>query len=153
MAKVQVTIKSVRLYENNIELTFSERIDGYAENKETGIYEPAQVDHFSVNRSAFTAQICELGGNDSDLVADYRATRETAFDQAALGKIFTRGTVFIVERTHHTAGEELTDEKGEVLKNDDGNPIVYKRDCFTTTIVGLKLTDNGRKRLENALVL
>lgn len=151
MAKVQVNVEGIRLFVNEeqatVTITTKEAIEGYQQTDD-GSFVRAEVNRFSMNRAAFTRDICEA----DDLVADYRATRESGFDQKSLALIF-RGSTMTIERTEHKANEEIVDEDGVVVKDSEGNVCTYKRDCFTTKIIGVRLTSQARARLDAALVL
>lgn len=154
MAKTQVTAESIRLYSdgsrNTITVTTKEEFDGY--HKTDAGFELAKVNKFSIERIVFTAQLCGLDSDDGQLIADYRACRETGFDQKALALIF-RGATFVIDRVEHKAGEEVLDLDGNPVKDDNDNVMTFERDCFTTNIVGVKLTSQARARLEAALTL
>lgn len=153
MAKTQVIIECIRLYTDDVRATVTvttkEEFEGYHSVNDG--FELGQVNKFSIDRAAFTKQVCNTDG-DGEIIADYRATRETGFDQKALALIF-RGATLVIDRVQHKEGEEVCDEDGVVVKDSDGNAVVYSRDCYTTTIVGVRLTNTARERLENALVL
>ena len=150
MEKIKVTITGVRVFDAkeipSVELQLAQPIKGYAarvENKVITGYEETDVTRISMNRSRLTRELCAV----NELIDEYRGCRPTAFDQKAFALIL-RGAVLTIVREAHAAGEVMPDEKDK-----DGNEIVFKRDSYTTHIVGVQLTDRAVARLDAACTL
>lgn len=145
MEKIKVTITQVNVYDQkeipSVELQLAQAIKGYAahvENKVVTGYDETDVTSISINRSQLTRELCVA----NDLIDEYRGCRNKAFDQKALALIL-RGAVLTIIREAHAAGEIVPDAKDK-----DGNEIVFKRDCYTTHIEGVQLTDRAIARLD-----
>lgn len=142
--KLVVTINAVQVFENDgrasVRISFDEAIKGY---KAEGLtFAEGDVNYVDINRAQLTKQLCE----HSDLIADYRATRTEAFGQKEFA-IILRGAKMTIVRTAHVAGE-LTGRQ-----NDQGQDIVYTRDCYTTDVVGVRLTEGATAKLNRATEL
>ena len=150
MEKTKVTIESVRVYDEQeypiVQLFIKEKIKGYIQNGNT--FDQGDVDHISINRSQLTKDLCSC----NDLIAEYRGCRVNAFDQKAFHLILWKSVLTIV-RTPHSAGEIVKDADGNNVTDSNGDPILYNRDCFTTTIVGVSLTPEAQKKLDRACSL
>ena len=148
MAQVIINLKRVQVFESengsNVNLVFNEQIDGFVRKvDDNGVVDFVEdkVSSISVGRSAFTAQLCDC----NDDIAMYRGCIDHAFGQKEFGLLLT-GAALTIERERHTAGEVYgTDENGADL--------AYSRDCYTTTVVGCKLSARSQTILDNALTL
>lgn len=142
METIVVTVKSVKLFVNedkaNVQTGFDKAIKGFVK-QEDGSYAEGDVDHISFFRSRLTAQLCQC----SDDIAMYRATLDHAFGQRELGIILFNAKLKL-NRELHRAGEVL----GE---GDDA--ITLDRDCYTTDIVGITLSDRTLRCLDAAITL
>lgn len=150
MEKIKVTIIGVRVYDQkeipSVELQLAQSIKGYAarvENKVVIGYDETDVTSISMNRSQLTRELCAV----NDLIDEYRGCRPNAFDQKAFALIL-RGAVLTIIREAHAAGEIVPDTKDK-----DGNEIAFKRDCYTTHIESVQLTDRAIARLDAACTL
>lgn len=150
MEKIKVTVTGVRVYDQkeipSVELILAQAIKGYTarvENKVITGYDETDVTSISMNRSQLTRELCSV----NELIDEYRGCRPTAFDQKAFSLIL-RGAVLTIVREAHAAGEIIPDAKDK-----DGNAIVFKRDCYTTHVVGVQLTDRSVARLDAACSL
>lgn len=150
MEKIKVTIVGVRVYDKkeipSVELQLEQSIKGYAQvvNKDkTVTFAETDVNSLSMNRSQLTRELCAA----SDIIDEYRGCRPTAFDQKTFALIL-RGAVLTIIREAHAAGEIIPDTKDK-----DGNEIAFKRDCYTTHIEGVQLTDRAIARLDAACTL
>ena len=150
MEKIKVTITGVRVFDAkeipSVELQLAQSIKGYAarvENKVVKGYEETDVTSISMNRSRLTRELCAV----NELIDEYRGCRPTAFDQKAFALIL-RGAELTIVREAHAAGEVVPDAKDK-----DGNDRVFNRDCYTTHIVGVQLTDRSVARLDAACSL
>lgn len=148
MAQVIVNLKRVQVFESengsNVNLVFNEQIDGFQRSVDDNgaiDFAEAKVSSVSVGRSALTAQLCEC----SDDIAMYRGSIDHAFGQKEFGLILT-GAALTLERERHSAGEVYG-------QDESGTDLAYQRDCYTTTIVGVKLSARSQKILDNALTL
>ena len=134
-----ITIKSVKVFENeefaNVSLTLTSTIKGFRLNHDTNAMEDADVDTFSMSRSALTRQLCDC----NDDIALFRATRERAFGQREFG-IILFGAKLAIERELKAAGEEV-------------NGKALERDCYITSIVGVTLTERAIRALDAACQL
>lgn len=143
--KTKVTVKSVKVHTDveipNVELTLEETIEGYSKQAD-GTFAKGDVDTISIQRSNLTRQLCDI----SEDIADYRSTIDHSFTQKDLGIILRRATL-VIEREHHAAGEPTG------RRDADGNDKVYDRDCFTTEIVGITLTERALTKIDEACSL
>lgn len=148
MAQVIINLKRVQVFESengcNVNLVFNEQIDGFQKVvDENGLvdFTETKVNTISVGRSALTAQLCEC----SDDIAMYRGCIDHAFGQKEFGLLLT-GAALTIERERHSAGEVYG-------QDDEGTDLAYQRDCYTTTIVGVKLSARSQQILDKALEL
>ena len=148
MAQVIVNLKRVQVFESengsNVNLVFNEQIDGFERRVDANgaiDFAEAKVSTVSIGRSALTAQLCEA----CDDIAAYRGSIDHAFGQKEFG-ILLRGAALTLERTLHTAGEVYG-------QDENGADLAYSRDCYTTTVVGCKLSARSQTILDNALTL
>lgn len=153
METTKVTVKSVKLFRKEInngmffdvQLQLKEQINGYQFDGD-GNYIATNVENISIPRPQFTTEVCDA----YEPIAIYRASRESGFDQKALGVLFTGSTLEIV-RTHHKKDEEVLDNNGNPVKNDKDEVVTYSRDCYTTNITGVTLSKVAEKMLERWL--
>ena len=142
METIVVTVKSVKLFVNeasaNVQVGFDKAIKGFAKADDR-TYVEGDVDHVSFFRSRLTAQLCQC----SDDIAMYRATLDHSFGQKEFGVILFNAKLKL-NRELHKAGEVL----GE---GDDA--ITLDRDCYTTDIVGVTLSDRALRCLDAAITL
>jgi hypothetical protein len=148
MAQVIVNLKRVQVFESengsNVNLVFNEQIDGFVRKvDDNGVVDFVEdkVSNISVGRSAFTAQLCDC----NDDIAMYRGCIDHAFGQKEFGLLLT-GAALTIERERHTAGEVYG-------QDENGADLAYSRDCYTTTVVGCKLSARSQTILDNALTL
>lgn len=150
MEKIKVTIASVNVFDKqeipSVELVLTTPIKGFALNRDgQGVesFVETEVTSVSISRSKLTAQLCEC----NDLIDEYRGCQLKAFDQKTFSLILRKAELTIV-RERHTAGEIKPDKFDA-----DGNPVAYQRDCYTTNVVGVKLTDRAIQKLDDACSL
>lgn len=148
MAQVIINLKRVQVFESengsNVNLVFNEQIDGFVRKvDDNGVVDFVEdkVSSISVGRSAFTAQLCDC----NDDIAMYRGCIDHAFGQKEFGLLLT-GAALTIERERHTAGEVYG-------QDENGADLAYSRDCYTTTVVGCKLSARSQSILDNALTL
>ena len=148
MAQVIVNLTRVQVFESengsNVNLVFNEAIKGFerqVDNNGVIDFVEADVHSVSMGRSALTAQLCEV----SDDIAAYRGCIDHAFGQKEFG-ILLRGAALTLERTLHTAGEVYG-------QDENGTDLAYQRDCYTTEIVGCKLSVWSTAKIDDALTL
>jgi len=148
MAQVIINLKRVQVFESengsNVNLVFNEQIDGFVRKvDDNGVVDFVEdkVSSISVGRSAFTAQLCDC----NDDIAMYRGCIDHAFGQKEFGLLLT-GAALTIERERHTAGEVYG-------QDENGADLAYSRDCYTTTVVGCKLSARSQTILDNALTL
>ena len=148
MAQVIVNLKRVQVFESengcNVNLVFNEQIDGFERRVDANgaiDFAEAKVSSVSIGRSALTAQLCDV----CDDIAAYRGSIDHAFGQKEFG-ILLRGAALTLERTLHNAGEVYG-------QDENGTDLAYQRDCYTTEVVGVKLSDKSLELLDNAIVL
>ena len=134
-----ITIKNVKVFENeefaNVSLTLTQPIKGFRLNTDTNTMEKADVDTFSMPRSALTRQLCDC----NDDIALFRATRDKAFGQREFGIILFNAKLTI-NRELKATGEEV-------------NGKVLDRDSYITSIVGVTLSDKAIRALDVATAL
>lgn len=150
MEKIKVTVTGIRVFDAkeipSVELQLAQPIRGYAAHVEKNVvagYEETDVTRISMNRSQLTRELCAV----NELIDEYRGCRPVAFDQKAFALIL-RGAELTIVREAHVAGEVVPDAKDK-----DGNDVVFKRDCYTTHVVGVQLTDRAVARLDAACTL
>lgn len=148
MAQVIVNLKRVQVFESenssNVNLVFNEQIDGFERSIDDNgaiSFAETKVSSVSVGRSALTAQLCEC----CDDIAMYRGCIDHAFGQKEFGLLLT-GAALTLERERHSAGEV----RGQ---DENGADLCYERDCYTTTVVGVKLSARSQSILDKALTL
>jgi hypothetical protein len=148
MAQVIVNLKRVQVFESengsNVNLVFNEQIDGFERKVDANgaiDFAEAKVSTVSIGRSALTAQLCEC----CDDIAAYRGSIDHAFGQKEFG-ILLRGAALTLERTLHTAGEVYG-------QDENGADLAYARDCYTTEVVGVKLSAWSAQKIDDALTL
>ena len=148
MAQVIVNLKRVQVFENeigsNVSLVFNEQIDGFVRKvNDNGVVDFVEdkVSTISVGRSAFIAQLCEA----DDMIAAYRGSIDHTFGQKEFG-IILRNAALTLERTLHTAGEVYG-------QDENGTDLAYQRDCYTTEVVGVKLSAWSMDKIDDALTL
>lgn len=148
MAQVIVNLKRIQVFEtevgSNVSLVFNEQIDGFERVVDANgaiDFSETKVSSISVGRSALTAQLCEL----NEYIALYRSCLTHSFGQRELAIILHKA-VLTLERERHSAGEV----RGQ---DENGTDLCYERDCYTTTVVGVKLSDKSLELLEGAITL
>ena len=148
MAQVIVNLKRVQVFESengsNVNLVFNESIKGFQRKVDaSGVvtFEEGDVNIVSIGRSALIAQLCEA----DDMIAAYRGSIDHTFGQKEFG-IVLRGAALTLERTLHTAGEVYG-------QDENGADLAYTRDCYTTEVVGVKLSAWSAQKIDDALTL
>lgn len=148
MAQVIVNLKRVQVFESengsNVNLVFNESIKGFKREIDANgavTFEEGDVNTISVGRSALIAQLCEA----DDMIAAYRGCIDHTFGQKEFG-IILRGAALTLERTLHTAGEVY----GQA---EDGTDLAYQRDCYTTEVTDVKLSQWSMDKIDAALTL
>ena len=148
MAQVIVNLTRVQVFESengsNVNLVFNEAIKGFqriVDNAGAIDFVEADVHTVSISRSILTAQLCDV----NDDIATYRGCIDHAFGQKEFG-ILLRGAALTLERERHAAGEVYG-------QSEDGTDLAYTRDCYTTSVVGIKLSQRAQQALDNALTL
>lgn len=148
MAQVIVNLTRVQVFETengcNVNLVFNEKIAGFQRIVDASgavDFVEAEVSTVSIGRSALTAQLCEL----NDDIALYRGCLTHSFGQKEFAVILHKAALTL-ERTLHTAGEVYG-------QDENGADLAYQRDCYTTEIVGIKLSQRAQTLLDNAITL
>ena len=148
MAQVIVNLKRVQVFESengsNVNLVFNELIKGFQRKIDASgavTFEEGDVNTISVGRSALIAQLCEA----DDMIAAYRGCIDHTFGQKEFG-IILRGAALTLERTLHTAGEIYG-------QDENGTDLAYQRDCYTTEITDVKLSQWSIDKIDAALTL
>lgn len=148
MAQVIVNLKRVQVFESengcNVNLVFNEAIKGFERQVDANgaiDFVEADVHSVSIGRSALTAQLCEV----CDDIAAYRGSIDHAFGQKEFG-ILLRGAALTLDRTLHNAGEVYG-------QDENGTDLAYQRDCYTTEVVGVKLSAWSTDKIDAALTL
>lgn len=134
-------VKNVKVFENessaSVQITVDKTFKGFALKDDAAV--EADINAFSINRSALTAMLCEL----NDDIALYRACTGKSFDQKQLALILFNAELSI---------ERELKAKGEVYKVGD-EERAFEHDCYITNIVGVKLSDKALRLLDAACVL
>lgn len=148
MAQVIVNLERVQVFESesgcNVNLVFNEQIDGFERHVDANgaiDFVETKVSSVSIGRSALTAQLCECNED----IATYRGCIDHSFSQKEFG-IILRNAALTLERERHAAGEVYGQDA-------DGTDLAYTRDCYTTSVVGIKLSARAQQALDNALTL
>ncbi len=146
MSQVIINLKRVQVFENengcNVNLVFNEKIAGFervVDDNGAVDYVEGEVDHISIGRSTLTAQLCDL----DDDIALYRGAVGT-FGQKELTIVLFKA-VLTIERTLHTAGEVYG-------QDENGADLAYQRDCYTTEVVGVKLSAKAQDLMMQKLL-
>lgn len=148
MAQVIVNLTRVQVFESengcNVNLVFNEAIKGFERKVDANgavDFVEADVHSVSIGRSALTTQLCEL----DDDIALYRGCLTHSFGQREFAIILHKAALTL-ERTFHNAGEVYG-------QDENGTDLAYQRDCYTTEIVGVKLSEKARNLLDGAITL
>lgn len=146
MEKISVKVVSVKVYDDkdipSVTLSLNKAIKGFAfERDDKGqvkddACKEVDVTDISIQRSKLTRQLCEV----NELIDLYRGCRVAALGQKQFNLILKNATLSIV-RTRHAEGEEQKDNDGNPVLDKDGNVKTYGRDCYTTDVVGVTLSD------------
>ena len=138
METYNLKVKNIRLYTDEnvskVTITFEEKIPGIIRT-EAGEFVHGDVDHISMSRSAFTAQVCDANAD----IALFRACCERPFTQKELAILFLGSTV-----KFNTAPVVA----GEVI-----NDVAVEHDFYTIEITGIKPTTRAEDQLNAALTL
>lgn len=138
METYSLKVKNIRLYTDEtvskVTITFEEKIPGIIKT-EAGEFVHGDVDHISMNRSAFTAQVCDANAD----IALFRACRETPFTQKELAILFI-GSVMKFNSTLVAAGEIINDTAAD-------------HDFYASDITSIRLTPRAEDQLNAALTL
>ena len=81
----------------------------------------------------------------NDNIALYRSCLIHSFGQRELAIILHKA-VLTLERTLHQAGEVYG-------QDENGTDLAYQRDCYTTEVVGVKLSAWSTQKIDDALTL
>lgn len=148
MAQVIINLKRVQVFESengcNVNLVFNEQIDGFERVVDANgavDFVEAKVSSVSIGRSALTAQLCDV----CDDIAAYRGSIDHSFGQKEFG-ILLRSAAITLERNLHNAGEVYG-------QDENGTDLAYQRDCYTTEVVGVKLSPWALDKIDAALTL
>ena len=148
MAQLVLNLKRVQVFESevgsNVNLVFNESIKGFKREIDTNgnvTFEEGDVNTISIGRSALIAQLCEA----DDMIAAYRGSIDHTFGQKEFG-IILRGAVLTIERTLHTSGELYG-------QDENGTDLCYQRDCYTTEVTDVKLSQWSMDKIDAALTL
>lgn len=142
MATITAKVKNVRVFESeesaSVQITLDKEFEGFVIND--GAATKQNITAFSMNRSALTAQLCDV----NDDIALYRACQSNSLNQKQLALILFNATITI-ERELRSAGETYTAFNGEER--------AFEHDCFTTKVVKVSLSDKAIRMLDNACAL
>lgn len=132
METTVVTIKRVNKFDtektSSCSLIINEAIEGFVKNKNTNVYEEAEVSHLSFGSWDLERTLCSLN-DDIDYL---RAMLGHAFNQSIFIGILYKAKLSINRKLYHA---------GDVLE-DGSEPL--QRDCYITSIVDLVLSDKGQ---------
>ena len=138
METYSLKVKNIRLYTDEtvskVTITFEGQIPGIIRT-ESGEFIHGNVDHISMSRSAFTAQVCDANSD----IALFRACCERPFTQKELAILFL-GSTMKFNAAPVVAGEVINDMAAE-------------HDFYTTDITDVKLTTRAEDQLNAALTL
>lgn len=153
MEKISVKVVRVTVYDDkekpDVKLTLDKAIKGFAFERDAkgavnyDVCNECDVTEISINRAKLTRQLCEV----NDLIDTYRGCRVAALGQKQFNLILKNATLSIV-RTRHAEGEPEKNTDGNPILDKDGNVKTYDRDCYTTDVVGVTLSDSAIGRLD-----
>lgn len=135
MITAKITNISVITNENsvNVQLTLNAEFDGF--RIIDGVATTTKVNTISFPRSVLTAQLCDC----NDDIALYRAMSDHSFGQREFGGILFGATITF-ERVLHAAGEVVDD-------------YTFQRDCYSTQITSVRLSNKATTLLDKATTL
>lgn len=138
METYSLKVKNIRLYTDEtvskVTITFEGQIPGIIRT-DAGEFIHGNVDHISMSRSAFTAQVCDANPD----IALFRACRDVPFTQKELAILFMGSTVKF-NSTPIAAGELIND-------------VAAEHDFYAIDIIGVLLTPRAEAQLDAALTL
>lgn len=138
METYSLKVKNIRLYTDEtvskVTITFDGTFPGIIKT-ETGEFIHGDVDHISMKRNAFTAQVCEA----HDDIALFRACQTEPFSQKDLAILFM-GSKMKFNSTSISAGELIDD-------------VAAEHDFYAIDITNVQLTTRAEQKLNDALTL
>lgn len=138
METYSLKVKNIRLYTDEtvskVTITFDEKIPGIIKT-DAGEFVHGDVDHISMKRNAFTAQVCDANPD----IALLRACRETPFTQKDLAILFMN-SVMKFNSTPVSAGELIDDAAAE-------------HDFYSIDITDVRLSPRAEQQLNAATTL
>ena len=138
METYSLKVKNIRLYTDEtvskVTITFERQIPGIIRTK-SGEFIHGNVDHISMKRSAFTAQVCDANPD----IALLRACRETPFTQKDLAILFI-SSVMKFNSSSVSAGELI-----------DG--VAAEHDFYSIDITDVCLSPRAEQQLKDATTL
>lgn len=142
--ELTLTVKFADMNDGVVFVHTEETFDGF--KKENGAKVVAKVDYFGMLKGVLTAQLIEL----HDGIADLRAERSEGFTKGIFATLL-KGAKIEVERELHEPGEPVMNFDGTQAVDEKGEPMLYKEQCYSTNIVGLKMTDKAEEKLQKEL--
>lgn len=142
--ELTLTIKFADMNDGVVFVHTEETFDGF--KKENNAKVVAKVDYFGMLKGVLTAQLIEL----HEGIADLRAERSEGFTKGIFATLL-KGAKIKVERELHEPGEPVMNFDGTQAVDEKGEPMLYKEQCYSTNIVGLKMTDKAEEKLQKQL--
>lgn len=142
--ELTLTVKFADMNDGVVFVHTVEEFDGF--KKENNEKVAAKVDYFGMLQGVLTAQLIEL----HDGIADLRAERSEGFTKGIFATLL-KGAKIEVERELHEPGEPVMNFDGTQAVDEKGEPMLYKEQCYSTNIVGLKMTDKAEEKLQKQL--
>lgn len=138
METYNLKVKNIRLYTDEtvskVTITFDKKIPGISRT-DTGEFVHTDVDHISMNRNVFTAQVCEAIPD----VALFRACRGVPFTQKELAILFIGSAIKF---------NSIPVAEGEII-----NDVAAEHAFYAVEILGITLTPRAEDQLNAALTL
>ena len=142
--QMTLTVKFADMNDGVVFVHTEETFDGF--KKENNVKVVAKANYFGLLQSVLTAQLIEL----HDGIADLRAERSEGFTKGIFATLL-KGAKLEVEREFHEAGEPVMNFDGTQAMDEKGEPMLYKEECYSTNILGLKMTEKAEQKLQAQL--
>lgn len=141
--ELTLTVKFADMNDGVVFVHTVEEFDGFKKVDNEKI--AAKIDYFGIKADVLTAQLCEL----VDEISDLRAERSEGFTKGIFATLL-KGAKMSILREFHEVGEPILNFDGTQAEK-NGEALLYETECYSTSIVGLKMTDKATKKLQDQL--